>query len=109
MSDEIIPPPLPAFAAAKDETTQPGLGMSRETIALRQENARLRSERNEALASVPDTLPPPTRKQRTVAAVLAGSKYALILPVLAFTGRALARKYPQLQDLIDAVLQGLGL
>lgn len=106
MSDEIRPPPFPP---ARDADTEPGIGMSRETIALRKENARLRSERNDALAAVPDTLPPPTRKQRTVAAVLAGSKYALLLPVLAFTGRALARKYPQLQDLIDAVLQGLGL
>lgn len=110
MPDELRPPPFPL---AKDADTEPGIGVDIEKLSLKRENMRLRQERNAAReerdALAQDSIPPPTRKQKTVRGLLTGTKYAVLLPLLAFAGRALARKYPAVQELVDAALQGLGL
>lgn len=115
MPSEIPPPPRlpPPFPIAKDADTEPGIGIDIEKLSLKRENMRLRQERNQARQaledSAADTIPPPTKKQKTVRGLLIGTKYAVLLPVLAFAGRAAARKWPAVQELVDAVLQGLGL
>lgn len=94
------------MSAADD--TEPGIGL----IALKQENAQLRRERDEARqerdtlrANVTILPPPPSKRAQTV---LAGTKYAVLIPVIALLGRAAAKKWPQLQDLIDGLLQVFG-
>jgi len=116
--DQIRPPPFPV---ARDTETEPGLGETPREAQLRGESVRLRRERNQARkerdaallgSSAPgsSSIPPDlTRKQRTVRGVLTGTKYAVLLPVVAFAGRAAARQWPEVQELVDAVLQGLGL
>ncbi|HJW76325.1 MAG TPA: hypothetical protein VJ787_11775 [Thermoleophilia bacterium] len=118
MSDQLRPPPFPV---ARDTETEPGLGETPREAQLRGENVRLRRERNQARkerdaallgTSAPGTgsTPPDlTRGQRTVRGLLAGTKYAVLLPVVAFAGRAAARKWPEVQELVDAVLGALGL
>lgn len=119
MTDQMRPPPLPSPfpVAAREAETEPGIGVNPEVMALRRENMRLRRERNAAkqdltralTESASGSMPPPTRKQKTVSNLLTGTKYAVLLPVVAFAGRAAARKWPEFQELVDAVLQGFGL
>lgn len=90
MSDEIRPPPFPP---ARDETTEPGIGMSRETIALRKENARLRSERNEALAQVPESLPPPTRTQKAAGVTLSTVQWLGVASLVLTAAAQIASAY----------------
>ncbi len=103
-----IPPPLPPFGAANDVETEPGIGL----ISLKQENARLRRERDaarEALTGSTPTPVPPSGKGKTLKVALAGTKYAALVPVIAFAARAAARKWPQITEIVDAILEGLGL
>lgn len=105
MSDEIRPPPFPP---SRDETTEPGIGMTRETIALRKENARLRSERNEALAAVPDTLPPPTRTQSAVRTSFSAVQWIGLVTLLLTAAAQVASAYKPglvgpIQHMIDIV------
>jgi len=113
VSDQLRPPPFPV---ARDTETEPGLGETPREAQLRGENVRLRRERNQArkerdaaLLGTGSTPPDLTRGQRTVRGLLAGTKYAVLLPVVAFAGRAAARQWPELQEVVDAVLSGLGL
>jgi len=107
------PPPLPPFdAGANDVTTEPGIGISPEVIRLRRENRRLRSERDAArlqLAGLGSVPPEATRGQKTLQGLLTGTKYAALLSVAGFAARAIARKWPQYAEFVDAALQGLGL
>jgi hypothetical protein len=112
MSDPpAVPPKLPDFVSANDVDTEPGVGL----ISLKQENARLRKERNDAreqlmAQSDPGSVPPgASSKQKTLKAALAGTKYAVLVPVIAFAARAAARKWPQITEVVDGVLQVLGL
>lgn len=99
------PPPLPPLRVVNDTDTEPGLGL----IAVKQENARLRQERDEARqerdslrAGVTISEPPPSKRAKNI---LAGTKYAALVPLIALAGRAAARKWPQLQELVDGILQ----
>lgn len=105
------PPPLPPFGAANDVETEPGIGL----ISLKQENARLRRERDEArqaLASTPDSEPPPTRPsdrvrraaKMKVAALFTG-KYVLLPPLVIILARYAQKRWPQFAELIDGVVQ----
>lgn len=88
--------------------TEPGLGL----MAVKLENARLRQERDDlrALMEVPDSLPPPTprqRRTRTKMAVLAGGSVGLgaaLYPVFALLLRLAAQKWPDLQPIVDFLL-----
>ena len=112
MSDQIIPPPLPSkgpFPRAVDEITAPGLGPDAEILALQRTLRRVRGERDDALRSLRDSSPPPTRGQRAGKAALLTGKWVVLLPVVALAGRALAKRYPEIGELVDAVLGALGL
>lgn len=114
MSTPVPPPPkLPAFDAANDVDTEPGVGI----IALKLENARLRRERNEArtaLAGTNESEPPATRPServrraaKTKAAALFTGKWALLLPLIILLARYAQKRWPQFADLIDGIVQGL--
>lgn len=112
MSDE-IPPPPPPFPVARDEVTQPGIGLDIEKLTLKRENMRLRQERNEARGlladAVRETVPPPTRKQKLVKAGLTSAQWALLVGVAGVVLPAVAKKWPAYADLVQAVLANLGL
>jgi len=93
---------------ARDGDTEPGLGL----LALKEENARLRRERNEARASLlttsePGSTPPPTRRQRNARFGLALGKYAVLLTVLPALGAAVAKRWPEFADVVGVLLQVL--
>lgn len=105
MSDEMRPPPLPRSS----EATEPGLGL----LALKNENARLRRERNEArdallTGSAPGSSPPPTRRQRNVGHVISLGKYAALLTILPALGAVVAKHWPEYADVVQAIISVLG-
>jgi hypothetical protein len=117
MPDEIRPPPFPK---ARDEITEPGIGINPEVMTLRRENMRLRRERNAAkeelahalTSSAPGvgSIPPDlTRKQRTLKTLAKTGGYTLLVSVLMAVAPMLAKKWPAYADVITAVLQNLNL
>lgn len=93
-----------------DADTLPGLHGTQDVMALRRENGRLRRERDELAAELDRTsLPPPTPGQKRGRMALNFGKWAVVLPVAAVAARALVKKYPELTDLVDAVLSLVGL
>lgn len=110
-------PPLPPFDSANDVDTEPGVGI----IALRQENARLRRERDDArraLSNAPPPLPARVTESDTGERAIARSKaqvarllgkWAFLLGAVPFIGAAVARKWPQYADLVDVALHAVGL
>lgn len=114
MSGSQPPPDLAPFAAANDsDPTEPGIGL----ISLKQENARLRSERDAArleLAGGAESEPPPTspservrRAARAKAAALFTGKWILLPPLLLILARYAQKRWPQFADLIDMAVQAL--
>lgn len=101
----MMPPPFPP---ARDADTEPGIHSAQDVLALRRENARLRRERDELRDASP-SVPPPTRRQRTVKTALLTGKWAVLLPLVALGARAAARQWPELTELVDGVLGALGL
>ncbi len=99
-------PPLPPVKA--DIDTEPGLGL----LAVKQENARLRQERDEArqerdtLRANITILPPPPSKR--VQNLLAGGKYATLIPVVVLLAGLAERKWPDFKDLIDGIMKAAG-
>jgi hypothetical protein len=98
----MMPPPWPPFPPANDEVTEPGLGL----LALKAENARLRRERDEALALARNSAPP-TRGRVAQAAILTG-KLAVLAPVILMAARFVAKRWPESAELVEAVIQALG-
>ena len=103
------PPPLPPLRVVGDVDTEPGLGL----LAVKQENAQLRQERD-AARQERDTLragvsvaPPPSSKRAQN--LLAGGKYAALIPLVVFAAGLAERKWPQFKDLIDGLMKALGL
>lgn len=100
----VLPPPFPP---ARDLDTEPGLGL----LALKNENARLRQERDDlraALGEVDSTPPPRTPRQRRAKAALlagtgAGAAMALY-PLVRLLCLAAAKKWPELQPVVDFLL-----
>lgn len=99
-----FPPPFPP---ALEVDTEPGLGL----LALKNENARLRQERDDlraALSESDSVPPPPTRRQRRakVALVAGGSAGAAmaLYPIVRLLCAALAKKWPELQPVVDFLL-----
>lgn len=118
MSDKPRPPPLLPFDPANDVPTEPGIGI----VSPKQENARLRRERDEArdaLAATAsgdtaDSEPPPTRPSERVrraakarAAALFTGKWVLLPPLLLILARYAQKRWPQFADLIDWAMQVL--
>ena len=102
--DQMRPPPLP-----KEAGTEPGLGL----LALKAENLRLRRERNEAREALATndsgSSPPPTAKQRRGRTALGLGKWAGVLVLVPVVARAVARRWPEYTDLVDGLLEALGL
>lgn len=102
----MMPPPLPPFKA--DTDTEPGLGL----IAAKQENVRLRQERDwarqerDTLRAGVSVAPPPSSKRAKN--LLAGGKYAALIPLVVFAAGVAERKWPQFKDLIDGVMKACG-
>lgn len=89
-----------------DIATEPGLGASLLEARLRQENMRLRQERNLARAERDDALEtlerlsmPPTPKQR----VAQWGKWGALVTLVPALGAALAQLWPEYADLIHSV------
>lgn len=102
MTDQLRPPPLPRSF----EDTEPGLGL----LAAKQENAQLRMERDKARRerdAARSSSPPPRRHGKRVAIEL--GKLAFAAPVLIIAGKMAAKRWPEFGDLIDAVLDAVGL
>ena len=109
-------PPLPDFLSPEDIDTEPGVGL----IALKQENVRLRRERDEARRALSNAPPPlPDRategdtgervaRPKAQVVKLLG-KWAFLLGAVPFIGAAVARKWPQYADLVDVALHAVGL
>lgn len=99
MTDEMRPPPFPR---AKDEETEPGVGL----IALKQENARLRWERDLARDELQDRPPrlPPLRKSR----VKFVGKWAVIGALIGGAAPLLEHFVPKYAELIHEVARRLG-
>lgn len=99
-----MPPPYPPppYPPAVDEVTEPGLGL----LALKAENARLRRERDEARALARGSLPP--GRGRTAKAAILTGQLAVFTPVLLLAARAVAKRWPETAELVEAVLSALG-
>jgi hypothetical protein len=119
VTDEIRPPPLPAqpFGSARDEITQPGMGLDVEKLTLKRENMRLRQERNEArqqltralTESASGSTPPDlTRKQKAAKLGLSAATVTLITAAAGVLLPIIAKKWPAYADLITGLLQNLG-
>lgn len=100
------PPPLPPFKA---DDTEPGLGL----IALKQTCRQLQQERDDARqerdslrAGVSVSAPPPSRRAQNL---LAGGKYAALIPLVVFAAGVAERKWPEFKDVIDAIMKAVGL
>ena len=80
-------------------------------LALQRTLRRVRGERDELRAELDRSSVPPKRTagQRTVSGLLTGTKYAVALPIVALVGRALSKRYPELGELVDAILGALGM
>ncbi len=99
-------PPLPPIKV--DIDTEPGLGL----LAVKQENKRLRMERDEARqerdslrASITILPPPPSKRVKNL---LAGGKYATLIPVVVLVAGVAERQWPQFKDLIDGIMKWCG-
>jgi len=111
------PPPYPPpFPVARDEVTQPGIGVDMERLTLKRENMRLRQERNaareqltNALTSSAPGLAPRTRGQKAGKVAIELGKFAAMAPVLVIAGKLAAKHWPEFSDLIDAILGAFGL
>ena len=114
------PPPLPPkpprddeapFLRAVDIDTEPGLGSTREVMALQQTLRRVRGERDDLAAALDRSTLPPRRSagQKAGKAALITGQWAVLLPVVALAGRALSKRYPEIGELVDVILGALGL
>ena len=110
-------PKPPIFPVARDEVTEPGIGVSMETLTLKRENMRLRQERNEARQALADledrsSVPPPTRKQAAVAMTGKVVQWTGIAMLLLTAAAQVASMYrPDLEAPIRTLIklvQGLG-
>lgn len=118
------PPPLPPpFLRAVEVDTEPGLGamaLKTEIARLLTENGRLRSERNDArlerdglraeLVS-PDSLPPPTPRQRRHKVMVVGAAAGVgggVLVLARLVLRFVADQWPEYAPLVDGLLGILG-
>lgn len=100
------PPPFPPLPSEVE--TLPGLDQGERIGRLVQEITRLRRERNDALMKLElaNTLPPPPKR----ALPLVLSKYAGLLTLVALAARAVVgRHWPAYAELLDGILQGVGL
>jgi hypothetical protein len=77
--------------------------------------ARLRRERNQArqqLATLTESaagsVPPPTRKQKTVRGLLTGTKWATLLLFLPAVGAAVAKHWPDYADIVNTLISVIG-
>jgi hypothetical protein len=120
VTDEIRPPPLPAqpFGSARDEITQPGMGLDVEKLTLKRENMRLRQERNEArqqltralTESASGSTPPDlTRKQKAAKLGLSAATVTLLTGLVGVLVPIIERNWPAYAGIIKAIQQNLGL
>lgn len=111
MSDPLRPPPLPTFPPARDDTTEPGLGL----LALKQENARLRRERDAALAApydeetASDEEPPPTRRQKAVRVTVRTVGGALAVALVGLVSSVVEHRWPAFASLVHGIIGNLGM
>ena len=105
MSDPPKLRPVTPYGSSKDGTTEP-MHTASDMALLKNDNARLRRERDDARASL-DRVPPPPSRPKVIAASL--GKYAVLLPLVVFAAHALARRWPAYADLLDEALRALGL
>lgn len=90
--------------------TLPGIHGTQDVMQLRRENARLRHERDAARTELFETsIPPPTFRQRKARTALHLGKWAVVLPVVAVAARAIAKRYPEVTEIVDALLALVGL
>lgn len=110
------PPPLPPFGNARDVDTEPGIGAA-ENLALKRENMRLRKERNEARAtlsqaltqSAPGTDGVTVRFGRTKKVAFKFGEYTTLLSAAGLIARFIAKKFPESAELVEGLLQLVGL
>jgi hypothetical protein len=101
-----FPPPFPKAA---DIDTEPGVGLlaiKAELAGERSRSARYREERNalrEELARSP-SVPPPTRRQKAVGVSLGLGKWAVLLTLLPALGAAVAKRWPEYEGIVQAVM-----
>ena len=119
MPDEMRPPPYPPpYPVARDEITQPGMGLDVEKLTLKRENLRLRKERNEArqqlsralTESASGSVPPDlTRKQKAARLGLSAATVTLLTAVVGVLVPIIERNWPAYAGIIRAIQQNLGL
>ena len=106
---ELIQPAAP-FEPAQDVETTPGLGNDAAVLQLQRTLKRVRGERDDLRTELDrSSLPPRTRGQKAGKAALITGQWAVLLPVVALAGRALSKRYPEIGELVDAILGALGL
>jgi hypothetical protein len=110
MPDQLRPPPLPTFPPANDISTEPGLGL----LAMKLENARLRRERDEARALLPEETeseddPPPTRKQRLVRGSVRTVGGALAVALVGLVSSVVEHRWPAFASLVHGIIGNLGM
>ena len=97
----MLPPPLPPFPKARDEDTEPGVGL----LALKAENARLRNALADALEG-PGFDPPPLPAFRGSRLKLVG-KWAVVGTVLGLLAPVVEHYVPQYAALIHELMKVL--
>jgi len=91
----MLPPPLPPFPKARDEDTEPGVGL----LALKAENARLRNALADALEG-PDTDTPPPLPWLRLSRVKLVGMFTTAAAVLALVAPLIEHHVPQYASLV---------
>lgn len=76
---------------------------------LRALNAKLKEERDAALAAIPAEPAAPSRAQQAIGVSIQLGKYAFLAPVFALVGHVIEHKFPGTTHVIDTVLSWLHL